>query len=283
MNESDSITLSMPPLPYYLGSGCSRFKVGDQHPNRRNLGIYDLLIVVEGVLHIGENGREWSLSRGDTLLLHPDGEHYSVAPCMEATTFYWVHFEHAGRNSVTDKTGKGALYTSRPFGNPHTLSLEKKMHLQNLQPFVELLDEMLAMPFDGRFWDEQAMLIKLLRMLQDIRTGEAASMTNKLAERAARYIRTHYQEKVTNETLSEELHFHPNYIIRCMKEKVGQTPMEYLHEVRLEQAKRLLITTDWTIERIADEIGYRYAPYFSSCFKRGIGMSPRQFRKQYFH
>jgi len=87
-----------------------------------------LLMVIEGTLHIGENGWEWSLSPGDTLLFHPNGEHYSVEPCKETTTFYWVHFEHTGMSDAMEKKKLGALYASRQFGNPHMLSLDCPLH-----------------------------------------------------------------------------------------------------------------------------------------------------------
>ncbi|MEY8746097.1 helix-turn-helix transcriptional regulator [Paenibacillus tundrae] len=81
--------------------------------------------------------------------------------------------------------------------------------------------------------------------------------------------------------LAEALHFHPNYIVRCMKAKYGCTPSDYLQEIRLDHARRLLVTTDWSIDCVAEEVGFRYSPYFSACFKRKMGISPLQFRKQY--
>jgi AraC-like DNA-binding protein len=57
--------------------------------------------------------------------------------------------------------------------------------------------------------------------------------------------------------------------------------MEYLHEYRLEQAKLLLIKTEWPVAQIAEHVGFQYAPYFSSCFKQYTGISPLRFRKQY--
>ncbi|WP_330219322.1 helix-turn-helix domain-containing protein [Paenibacillus xylanivorans] len=106
------------------------------------------------------------------------------------------------------------------------------------------------------------------------------SVQTRLVVQASNYIQQNYKTKVTNETLAAALHFHPNYVIRCMKMKYGKTPIEYLYELRLERGKRLLVTTDWQIG-IAEEVGFRYAPYFSSCFKQYIGLSPLQFRKQY--
>lgn len=99
----------------------------------------------------------------------------------------------------------------------------------------------------------------------------------------AAYIQKNYKEKITNEALAAALHFHPNYIVRCMKSKYGRTPIEYLLDYRLERAKRLLVTTEWSIERIAEEVGFRYSPYFSSCFKQSVGLTPLKFRKQYLN
>ncbi|MFB5677668.1 helix-turn-helix domain-containing protein [Paenibacillus terreus] len=287
MSGETVIELKTPPLPYYLGSGLTEFRTGDHHPNRRNLGIYDLLIMIKGELHIGENGQQWTLAAGNTLLLLPDGEHYSVKPCEQDTVFYWVHFEHTGRNessSTTNTYNKGVSYSSRPFGNPYTLRLPKHSKLSNPQAAFSLAQQLLALSMDHSFWEEQRLLAGLLAMLEEeggpnnIRSGPA-----RLAERVAAYIQQNYRDKITNDTLADVFHFHPNYIIRCMKMKYGRTPTDYLHEFRLERAKRLLITTDWSVERISEEIGYRNAPYFSSSFKHGVGLSPLQFRKQYMN
>ncbi|MDQ8738130.1 AraC family transcriptional regulator [Paenibacillus sp. LHD-38] len=282
MIEELIVELKTPPIPYYLGSGCSEFKIGDHHPKRKNLGIYDLLIVVKGELHIGENGQQWKLTRGDTLLLLPEEEHYSVSPCSQETVFYWVHFEHSKQQENHPKNNqKGILYTSRPFGNPYGLRLPKHSQLSNPEVFFDKIKQLLVLPINNSFWEEQRLLAELLAMLEKGGSNGSGSVAARLAERAAAYIQKNYKEKITNETLASALHFHPNYIVRCMKTKYELTPNEYLHEFRLERAKRLLITTEWPIDRIAEEVGFRYAPYFSACFKRSVGLSPIRFRKQF--
>jgi len=57
--------------------------------------------------------------------------------------------------------------------------------------------------------------------------------------------------------------------------------MEYLLQVRLEQARLLLLKTDWSMSRISEEVGFEYASYFSRCFTALNGISPYQYRKQY--
>lgn len=279
------VELQAPPLPYYLGAGRSHYQIGDQHPHRRSLGIYDLLIVAEGELHIGENGQQWTLSRGDTLLILPDGEHYPVKPCERETVFYWVHFDHPaeeGRAAASRAKAKGALYASRPFGNPRTLRLPKHTRLPDPEAAFALVRRMLTLPLDGSFWEEQRLLAELLVMLEQSNTRGAGTASDRLAEQTAAYIQAHYRDKLTNEAIAAALHFHPNYVVRCMKTKYGRTPIDYLLDYRLERSKRLLVTTEWPVERIAEEVGFRYAPYFSACFKRRAGVSPVQFRKRYF-
>lgn len=278
------IELQTPPLPYYLGSGRSEFRIGDQHPHRKNLGIYDLLIVVKGELPIGENGLEWTLQRGDTLLLLPDGEHCAIRPCEQETEFYWLHFEHSKLLHSQPKIDKeGIQYAIKPFGNPYTLRLPKHARLPDPEIFFERMRQLLSLPIINAFWEEQRLLAELLTMLEQGGASRANSVASRLAERAAAYIQQHYKEKITNESLASALHFHPNYIVRCMKAKYNRTPMDYLHEFRIERAKRLLITTEWAIDRIAEEVGFRYTPYFSASFKKSTGLSPLQFRKQYLN
>ncbi|MCG7378572.1 AraC family transcriptional regulator [Paenibacillus sp. ACRSA] len=278
------IELELPPIPYFLGAGRTEYSTGDHHPHRSKLGIYDLLIVAEGGLFMGENGSEWRLLSGDMLLLLPDGEHYSFQPCTEDTLFYWIHFEHEVRQRtlVTKETSiSPALYSSRPFENPYMLRLPKYLRLPDPQAVYDIIEQLLTLPTNATFWREQQLLGNLLSILEESGSRETESVATRLAERAATYIQAHYQNKVTHEMLAEALHFHPNYIVRCMKARYGCTPSDYLQEIRLDRARRLLVTTDWSIDRVAEEVGFRYSPYFSACFKRKMGISPLQFRKQY--
>ncbi|WP_372661580.1 AraC family transcriptional regulator [Cohnella sp.] len=275
MENEQIIELQTPPTPYYLECGQSQYPIGYQHPNRRNLGVYDLLVVVSGTLHIGENDQAWALSAGQTLLLLPDREHYSVKPCEEETVFYWIHF-----NAVRAADDKG----DRGFMNRYIIQLPQRSQLTNLQQAYHLIDRLLSLRGEHRsnaFWQEQKLLLELLRLLEEGEKHLKLAPSVLLAERTEAYLRQNYQASLSNETLSKALHFHPNYIVRCMKETYHCTPMEYLHEYRLNQAMLFLIATEWSIAQIAEHVGFQYVPYFSSCFKERIGVSPLKYRKGY--
>ena len=61
---------------------------------------------------------------------------------------------------------------------------------------------------------------------------------------------------------------------------VGQSPIEYLLNMRLQRAETLLLASPAPIAQIAFEVGFGDANYFTRQFRRQRGLSPREFRKQ---
>ena len=61
----------------------------------------------------------------------------------------------------------------------------------------------------------------------------------------------------------------------------GMSPLEYVHTMRLEEAKQMLEAGDEPVEAIANEVGYEDAGFFSRLFRRSVGLSPAQYRKRF--
>jgi AraC-like DNA-binding protein len=66
-----------------------------------------------------------------------------------------------------------------------------------------------------------------------------------------------------------------------MQREFGCSPMEYLMRIRIQHAKLLLVQTEEPIARIAEQVGFRLPSYFSACFQRLEGISPRQYRQRF--
>ena len=73
-------------------------------------------------------------------------------------------------------------------------------------------------------------------------------------------------------------HLHPAYFSSIFKQCSGSSFKEYLNMVRVEESKRLLSNTEYSIIDIAVACGFDDQSYFSKVFKKYTGMSPKQYR-----
>lgn len=69
--------------------------------------------------------------------------------------------------------------------------------------------------------------------------------------------------------------------IRRFRDATGMTPLEYVHALRLEEAKQMLETGDLSIEALANEVGYEDASFFGRLFRRKVGLTPAQYRLRF--
>lgn len=68
---------------------------------------------------------------------------------------------------------------------------------------------------------------------------------------------------------------------RRFQKSTGLTPIQYVHALRLEEAKHLLESTDRSVENIAGEIGYEDTSFFSRLFRREVGLTPSRYRRRF--
>ncbi|MCQ4087599.1 helix-turn-helix domain-containing protein [Saccharibacillus sp. JS10] len=98
-------------------------------------------------------------------------------------------------------------------------------------------------------------------------------------EEIASYIREHYQEELTLQDLADRFFLSREYISRRFKREFGENVFDYLANIRLERAKRLLLGSEMTVVRIAELVGYQDEKYFSRVFKKSTGCTPNEFRR----
>ncbi len=110
--------------------------------------------------------------------------------------------------------------------------------------------------------------------------GPAGAAGAGVMEDIAAYIREHYREDLTLQDLADRFFLSREYISRRFKREFGENVFDYLANVRLERAKRLLLDSDMLVVRIAELVGYQDEKYFSRVFKKTTGCSPNEFRRR---
>ncbi|MDF2814415.1 MAG: hypothetical protein K0Q81_615, partial [Paenibacillus sp.] len=81
--------------------------------------------------------------------------------------------------------------------------------------------------------------------------------------------------------LSERFKLTPNYLSRLFKEEFGEKFIDYLAGLRIEQAKQLLVTTSVPIQEIGVRVGYTHTFSFIRVFKKLVGRTPGDYRKEF--
>lgn len=92
-------------------------------------------------------------------------------------------------------------------------------------------------------------------------------------------MRMRMRENITLKDIAEQFAFSPNYLGHLFKEEMGLNFSEMLINMRMERARELLKNPTAKIYEVADQVGYRYLPYFSRQFKEMYGMTPMEYRK----
>lgn len=136
--------------------------------------------------------------------------------------------------------------------------------------------------------DEQWTSIRYL-LLQEEKSRESTSsllaltryITSKLQitnHLSIDYIHKHYKELIKLDTLANIENYHPVYYSAWFKKKTGKSPKAYITELRLKEAKHLLVSTVRSMTNISGELGFENSSSFTRWFVSIEGMSPQKYR-----
>jgi len=93
------------------------------------------------------------------------------------------------------------------------------------------------------------------------------------------YIHRHYQESITIKQVADLSFINSTYLGRAFQKVIGIGFKQYLNDLRIAEAKRLLRQTDQLIYEIANQVGYTESKYFIEKFTKEVGISPSEFRR----
>ena len=92
------------------------------------------------------------------------------------------------------------------------------------------------------------------------------------------YMREHYNEEIRRDDMASLVYVTPNYLSKLFNEENGMSMREYLNDVRIEEAKKLILTTSMSISEIACSVGMDNISYFSTVFRKLCGCSPIEWK-----
>ena len=122
-----------------------------------------------------------------------------------------------------------------------------------------------------------------LLLLEEIKEQPAHTVNFQNQERVQNmltFIHAHYSEKLTLNDIAAAVSVSTRECIRCFRNTIRQTPLEYVMEYRLNMAKRLLDDTEMSITDLSLQCGFSSNAYFGKIFREKYGMTPLQYRNR---
>lgn len=126
-----------------------------------------------------------------------------------------------------------------------------------------------------------ANLIFSLTLYQETNQTFINDRNVQLIEQARTILRENYLTDITPQKVAEMIHMSYSLFRKAFKAYTDLSPIQYVIELRLQAARKLLMNTDKSIKEIAIYLNYDDSLYFSSLFKKHVGISPTTFREKY--
>ena len=119
--------------------------------------------------------------------------------------------------------------------------------------------------------------LKAAAVIVEHQSGRQADTMSK----ALTFIESHFHEKVQLQDLAKRFCTSPVYLGQQFKRETGHSFNEYVHKLRIDEAKKLLRRTDMKVTAIAQSLGYHDTDYFTEKFKALTSHSPSSYKNQY--
>lgn len=103
--------------------------------------------------------------------------------------------------------------------------------------------------------------------------------SNSVIETAKEYIRANYNKDISLDDVSRILNISPYYFSKLFKDDTDVNFIEYLTNIRIDKAKELLNSTNYSMKEICSMVGYSDPNYFSRSFKKNVGVTPTEYKE----
>jgi two-component system response regulator YesN len=152
---------------------------------------------------------------------------------------------------------------------PHDLHSWNNLYWQYASPDIFTIMQPEAI---SRWFNER------LASLFDIEEVQRSKKPTTSLDKVMTYIREHFSEDISLNTVADAVYLHPSYISRLIKEQTGKNFSTLITEMRIERAVSLLESTDLRVYEVAEKVGFNNLKYFYKVFKSTTGKSPRDYR-----
>ena len=234
-------------------------------PGVRSHYVIHYVVSGRGSFYCGMN--KFHLKKGQIFVIYPDTIVKYEADEKEPWHYIWVDFYGEEVRPILD-----------------LMKITVKSPVKNIQNGTDLVEALRQMPaertadtsnnlkFYSKLYEFMSLLVK--------DSSSTENTESDYFETASRYIRAHYQEPITVESVADHVGVSRKYLFVIFKNILGISPRDYIINYRIEKAKEFLLNEDLSIGSVAYSVGYDDPFNFSKIFKIKTGQSPSEYRRK---
>lgn len=249
------------------------------HP-RRCIDSYVLIVVVKGSLYIAQDKTKYIVSDNQYIILRSHTLHYGYASSTEYLQYYWTHFYvpegtyYCDNDMKATECDEDGNYIIPEYGD---LKYSKRVQLL----FSQMLDESFKKSqVRSRFMD-YFLTCLLMELSGEFKEQENKDISEEISN-IKNWIRSNYNQSITVAKIAELFHYNPDYLSSMFKKTAHISLKKYINEIRINEAKNILVSTSYSLKEIAFQCAFNDEKYFLKVFKQIEGVTPTEYKTAFF-
>lgn len=257
-------------LPFYV-TELGRFKCGKNYfTERQDMPSYLIIMTLSGEGLLTSGGQTISLTENSAVLIDCN-DYHKYGTVKDTWDFIWMHVNGSGVKPIC------SLFNANSFGY---IKFTESM-IQSFRYIEHLLshsDILSAVQISNTISDILSNMLTM-RLSEQTHSSHAGSHYKDI-HTVIEYIHSNYQNNINLDDMTELVNISKYHFIRLFKEQIGTTPYEYILNYRMLRAKKLLKTTNLSVNEISINVGFSSPSNFIQKFKTLEGISPSVYRKE---
>ncbi len=252
----------------YISS--SRYEA-DWHSILHSHGFTEIFYVVGGTGRFQVEDRSFPVAEGDLVIVEPGTEHTETSIPSAPLEYIALGVDGFSLPAQEDTPPWRHLSFRQNKGDILTPLRQILHEIQGEAPGYEQVCQGLL----------TVVLIRLARRVGFSAATARFQTASRESTAARRYIDNHYRENLTLDTLAEAVHISKFHLSHMFSREYGISPISYMLQLRLQECRELLRTTDYSVAQVARMTGFSSPSYFSQRFRAAEGMTPISYRQKY--
>jgi AraC-like DNA-binding protein len=249
------------------------FALREYFTERERLHSYLIVYTESGRGNLTYRGKKYKLTKGHAFYIDCQEYQYYEQDGEEPWEILWVHFNGIACsgyfNQFTEHNSpvvEAIMETRIPDNLRKLLEMHKRKEAATELVASQIITDLLT---------------ELLLCVKYRGNRPSPGSIPAFVEKTVELLDKRYAEKITLNLLAEQLSVNKFHLLKQFKNCIGFTPSQYLINIRITEAKGMLIHSNMSVEEVAHRVGFEHVSHFIGTFKKQEGATPLAFRQMW--